>query len=653
MIPTTKKVDYRKFNNETLKVKKDVPVFNTVSQSENKMKIWQYQNLWNNLRPARDKRERAIRYVLGNQYSDYITDEYGRKVTEAEHIMSQGKVPIVHNLIAGQINTVAGQFRSNQTEPSCIARDRDEAKLGEMMSIAIQYAYQTNKLWELDAETLKEFLYSGIAVQRIGYTWNKLKQRMAEKVDFITLPRLFFNGDIEDPRGGDFTVVGEILDMKLADIISTFCAGDRAKALEISKLYNTYDATKIQSAYHGLTRDRIKNLSFFIPEPGKCRVICAWELESKERLRVHDTLNGETFITELDEYKAIDEQNKQRIAEATAQGVAPDNVPLMEYQWFLDQYWYVRYMTPTGETLFEMETPYTHKDHPYTIKIKMIDGQNYSFVDGLIELNRGINRLATLVDFIVSSGPKATMVFPEEALGSMNKEQITQQYSMPGGVIFAKLKDMEHMPQVLSSNATNVGAYELLNLYMNSMKEVSGVFGAIQGREAQSGTPAAMYAQQAQQSATNLLDLLDSFKSFREDRDLKLMKTIQQYYDEPMYLNLAGSDYSEEAKFYDPEKIRDTEFDLVINESANTPAFRNVNNSLLMELFKVQAIGVKELLKAGNFAFGDKLLELISEQEAAMQQGQQPPGIPPELQQQIAAGQDPRAAQLIGQMQMQ
>ena len=72
-----------------------------------------------------------------------------------------------------------------------------------------------------------------------------------------------------------------------------------------------------------------------------------------------------------------------------------------------------------------------------------------------------------------------------------------------------------------------------------------------------------------------------------------------------------------------------------------------------MELFKVQAIGVKELLKAGNFAFGDKLLELISEQEAAMQQGQIPPEIPADIQQQIAQGQNPQAAALMQQMQQE
>jgi len=645
--------DYRKMNLQTIGSKKKRELDSVVSDTTNNMaKLWKYSQLWSNLAPARLKRERAVRYMIGDQYSDKIKDEYGRWKTEGEHIMEQGKVPISNNLIGGQVTTVIGQFLANQTEPSCIARDRDEAKLGEMMSIAIQYSYQTNKLWELDAETLREFLCSGFSAQKIGYRWNKLKQRMTECVDYVTLPRFFFNGDIEDPRGGDFTVVGEILDMKLSDIISQFCAGDREKALKISKLYNTVDEEAVFSAYHSMTRDSKKNLSFFLPDNrSRCRVICAWEMESKERLRVHDYLNGEVFITELEDINKIDRQNSQRIAEAMSQGVARENVPLMEYQWFLDQFWYVRYLTPTGEVLFEMETPYKHKDHPYVVKVQMVDGESYSFVDGLIELNRGINRLATLIDFIISSSPKGLMIFPEEALGAMNKNEIIQQYSMPGGVVFAKLKGLENnqMPQIISQNASSVGSYELLNLYMSSMKDVSGVYGAMQGQAPLSGTPAAMYAQQAQQSATNLLYILEKFKAFRQDRDMKLMQTIQQYYDEPMFINLAGSDYSEEAKWYNPEKIRNTEFDLVINEAANTPAFRNINNGMLLDMFKMQAIGVKQLLKAGNFAFGDKLLELISEQESAMQQGKEVPQASPELQQQIQGGMNPQSAQLIQQ----
>jgi len=494
--------DFRRLNKKTIGYTKEVAQFNSVSSDDNKFKIWKYSNLWSNLSEARKKRERAIRYAIGDQYSDMIKDEFGLSKTEGQHIMDQGKVPISHNLIAGQVNTVIGQFRQNQTEPSCIARDRDEAKLGEMMSIAIQYAYQTNKLWELDAQTLREFLMSGVAIQKVGYRWNKTKQRMSEHIDFVTLPRFFFNGDIEDPRGGDFTCMGEILDMKLADILSNFCAGDRAKAVKISKYYNEIDEHTIVSAYSALTRNKTQHLSFFVPANRDiCRVICAWELESKERLRVHDTLNGKVFLTELDDLKEVENQNAQRIREAQAQGVMAEDVPLMEYQWFLDQYWYVRYLTPTGEVLFEMETPYKHKDHPYTVKIQMIDGQNFSFVDSILELNRGVNRLATLIDFMVSAAPKGLMIFPEEALASMSKEDIIQQYSMPGGVVFAKLKGLDAgmMPQIISQNASNVGAYELLNLYMTSMKEVSGVYGAIQGQTAQAGTPASMYAQQAQQ----------------------------------------------------------------------------------------------------------------------------------------------------------
>jgi len=650
------KTDYRKFNLNTLTEKRKVePLkFDTLEQSDNVARIFRYSRLWNDLAPARKKRQRAVAYGFGDQYSDVIIDETGHRVTEGQHIMNQGKVPIANNLIRGQVKTVIGQFRSNQTEPGCVARDRDEAKLGEMMSIAVQCSYQSNKLWELDARTLQEYLHSGVAIQKVGYSWDFSRQIMSEKVDFVTLPRFFFNGDIEDPRGGDFTVMGEILDWSLSDIISNLCSGDREKALRVSKMYNnSNNQNDIYSAYQPLSKRKIENLSFFLPtDRSKCRVICAWEFESKERLKVHDYLTGKPYISELEDAPAIDEINKTRIKEAVAQGVLPEDVALIEYEWFLDKFWYVRYMTPLGEILYEAETPFNHKKPPYIIKIDMFDGENHSFVDDLIELNRGINRLSTLIDFIISASPKGTFIIPQECLGEMNKEEIIEQYQTPGGVVVIKTKGLtkEQLPYTVSQNATNVGAYELLNLYMSSMKDVSGVYGALQGKEANANAPAALYAQQSQQSSVNLLDLMETFKSFREDRDIILMQTIQQYWTTERYMNVTGTSYNEESKWWNPEKIRDVQFDLAISESASTPAFRTVNNGLLLDFFKAQAIGIKEVLKVGEFPFGDKLLEILDAQEKELQQtGQVTTEVPPEIQQQIADGQDPSASAMINQ----
>lgn len=120
---------------------------------------------------------------------------------------------------------------------------------------------------------------------------------------------------------------------------------------------------------------------------------------------------------------------------------------------------------------------------------------------------------------------------------------------------------------------------------MRLFEDISGVHGAIQGKAAQSGTPASLYAQQIQYSSTNLLDLFESFKTFREDRDIKIMKTIQQFYSDNRYLNLAGNNYGKEISTYTPEEVRNTEFDLSIAETLSTPALRMASNEFLMVRF--------------------------------------------------------------------
>jgi hypothetical protein len=46
------------------------------------------------------------------------------------------------------------------------------------------------------------------------------------------------------------------------------------------------------------------------------------------------------------------------------------------------------------------------------------------------------------------------------------------------------------------------------------------------------------------------------------------------------------------------------------------------------------------MLENGDFPFGDKLLQSIQAQQAQLQQGQQPSGVPPELAQQVQQSAD-------------
>ena len=88
------------------------------------------------------------------------------------------------------------------------------------MSAAVQYAYQHNRLQELDSRTLEEFLISGICFQKIGYGYRRGKTDVW--VDEVNPNRIFFNA-MEDSRHWDCTLIGELHDMTIAEVISRFC----------------------------------------------------------------------------------------------------------------------------------------------------------------------------------------------------------------------------------------------------------------------------------------------------------------------------------------------------------------------------------------------------------------------------------------------
>ncbi len=569
------------------------------------------RHCWENLEEFRRNRRRCRRYTYGNQWGDTIYDPDQRAyTTEEQYITRQGKVPLKNNLIRQLVKSVLGQFRNNQVQPVCVARDRNEQKTGEMMSIALQYNYQLNRMDEIDARALEEFLISGLAVARTNFGWKTGRDKVDVWTDLVNPNRLFFDSLMQDTRHWDCNLVGEIHDMQLDDVVSAF-ATSSTHAQQIRSLYHHTDG--LNRVGTALSADRVENLTFFTNTDGLCRVIEVWRRESKPRIKCHDLLKGEYYKVEEHELAEIERTNRQRIAEAAHDGVPPEQVPTIETEWFVDRYWYFRYLTPDGEVLQEGESPFWHKEHPYSFKLyPFVDGQVHSFVADVIDQQRYINRLITLIDFIMGASAKGVLIFPEEAVPEgMTLEQVADEWTRYNGVILCKSKPGVAMPQQISTNATNVGAFELLNIQLQLLSDISGVHGAGQGREALSGTSGTLYAQQSANAATNLLDLLATFRCFREERDTKCMKLIQQYYTQPRYINIAGNNYGEESRNFDPEQVRNTEFDLTIADGNTTPAYRLMADQFLLELFKAGQIDVEMLLANGSFPFADQLLQEI------------------------------------------
>lgn len=601
-------------------------LLDSVGREDNLRLLDKCARMYDALATFREKRERCWRYAVGDQWSDKIVDPddpQHRLVTEGEYIKRQGKLPLKNNVITPLIKSTLGIYRGNKKEPIAICRDRDEAKLGDMMSIALQYVYQCNQMDELNARELQESLSSAMFLAYVGYEWNDDRKRYEVFCRNEDQNRVFFNGDVDDPRFRDLTTIGFIRDMDIDALVQKF-AGSRLDAERIRNEYKYVDQF-LQNYLESLdTRKRVT--SFYVPQnTAKCRVIEVWTKETKERLRCHDVMNGEVFVCECDEKAEIDRINAERKAQYVAQGMSEEDAPLIVDEWFIDRYWYVRYLSPLGEVICEKRSPFTHGSHPYVLKVyPMIGGESHSFVDEIIDQQRYVNRYITMMDYITGASAKGMLLIPDGSLpDNMDVKDLMREWSKPDSAMVYKWKAGMPTPTHISASGVQSSHIEMLNIQLKMLEDISGVHAAMQGQAPNSGTPSSLYAMQAQNSSNNLTDFISWFDTCVSDRDYKILKTIQQYFNEYEYISIAGHDYEEESKWYDPERIKNSEFDITISEATATPAYRNVLNDFLMQMFQSGAIDAKMLMENVNMPFAPKLLEAIKKREEEQMQMQQ------------------------------
>jgi hypothetical protein len=590
-------------------------------------------NAWTALDGFRRMAQRNKRFVFGDQLGDYVQTECGR-MTERQSIVKQGATPHQNNRLRGIVRSVTGIFQQQQTEPVCIARDRDEQQLGETMSQALQYVYQLNRLWGLDGNNLQYFLISGVSAFRSYFGWKNGKADVW--TDIVNPNHFFFDPHMQDPRHTDCYLVGQIYDTGLHDVQAMFSNGDRRRARQIAELYGNIDRETVQSVmWDSLIDDRKQFLDFLIPdEPvSRCRVIEVWRKESKERLLVHDTLTGDYYKTELSDEAVLEAENVRRAMELAAAGAAPEDLRPITWEWFVDNYWYYYFLTPLGTVLQEGETPYRHESHPFTFRIyPFYDSRVFPFVSDFIDQQKYINSLIQLQEFIVRASAKGVLMVHEDSIpDGMSPSDFADNWARYNGQIVYTGKPGVPPPQQIVGSAQHLGVSEMLNIQLRLLEDISTVQGALQGKSPAAGTPAALYMQQTQNATTSLVELFEAYRELREERDMKNMKLIQQYYTEPRYINISGRAATNAAVFYDPAKVNNAEFDLAIVESASTPAYRMITNEWLMQLYQLDKQGritVDDLLEMGSFPFADKLRQTLAARDEKMAQGQQQTGTP-------------------------
>lgn len=608
--------------------------------------LMEAQHYWNQMDDFRHDRERNKRYTYGFQWDDVICVD-GKKMSEEDYIKAQGNVPLKNNLIRRLVRNVLGVYRSQLKEPTCTARDRDEQKLGETMSTILQCNMQLNRMNEVNARSMEEFLISGFIVHRKSYGWRNGKEDCW--TDYVQPNNFFIDNNMRDFRGWDVTCLGEVHDVSFGQLCEQF-AHTPQEYRRLKEIYKWAARREYIASYaERFGYSRLENYDFLLTsEPGRCRVIEVWRKEQKPRYRCHDYQNGDIFKIEVSDYEEqVAQVNRERMQMAKEAGMPDDEVPLIKATWFVDDYWYFYYLSPFGDILREGETPFEHGSHPYVFKAyPFIDGEIHSFVADVIDQQRYTNRLITLYDWIMRASAKGVLLMPEDCLpDGVSMEDIAESWAEFNGIIVYKPSPSRQIPQQVANNSTNIGITELLNLQLKFFEDISGVNGALQGKPGFSGQSASMYNQQVQNSTMSLLDMLECFSQFTIDGAYKDVKNMQQFYDTKRVFNIAGKSGAQIE--YDPKKIRDVEFDLSITESTSTPAYRQLANDWLMQLWQAQAISVEQLLEFGDFPFADELLQSIKSQKEQIEQGGMPEAISPQLMQQAQQGANMQAVNML------
>ncbi len=411
-------------------------------------------NAWNNAADFRARRLRYLRFAYGNQWLDPA--EQNPRLSEARAAIKSGTEPVTNNLIRPLLKTIVGRFRADNTK-----------------SYPKKYPGDINLLSELDARALEEYLISGCAIQRVAPDTRAGVESIY--VDNINPSHLFINS-YADPRGSDITLIGVLHDMSIAEIITRFGRRDSRRIARIAKCYKdlaSAGASPMRHLGNGISESAG---DFFIPAPGRHRVIEMWTL---------DVVTRPKSATDI----------------ATR--------------------WTCRWLTPDGHILHR--TVSSSGTHPFAVKLyPLTDGAVHPFVEDLIDQQKSVNRLVSMINRMVAHSAKGVLTFPLDQLPSnYSLADIAELWASFDGIIPIKHSGGTQ-PQQLIDNNVGQGVANILNIQMQLFQDISGVSTALMARDP-GNAGSSLYHAQTENAVIALADILHSFSSFIDQRD-RLLK---------------------------------------------------------------------------------------------------------------------------------
>lgn len=599
--------------------------------------------VWNNMDDFRQSRARGIRFAYGDQWGDMITVN-GKTMTYRQYLMDRGNVVLQNNLIKNRVESIVGGLVRERMEPVCHAIDRDEQQYGELMTATLQANCEKNVMPELYKQLMRETCYGGISCAYESYDdYSGPNRRLDSWTSFINPNMLILESGGVDPRHWDITLIGRMFYGSFEEICARFArnSGDYAILKDIygnqSSVFRTEEVRDFNDKF-----DDGQLVFMRSDDPTRCYVCEVWTKETKARIRLWDQNAGREEIIDADDAvyrKEIREENRRRRALGLKSGFSEDEIGYIvgdgygqdateRNGFFMDTFWYCRMLAPDGTVLWEGESPYADRSHPFSLLVfPFADGKASGYLNDLIDQNLAINRAAILHDWLLRAQSKGVTVVPKAVVpDDVTYEEFARSWTEIDDMVFIDLKPGQEglMPKTFFGAAQTFDVASLISTYANLMDKGSPANDAFLGQSPKSGTSGALYAQMTANANTSIAALMESFHKFIESILNRKLKNIAMFYDTERYRSIAGQiDGILDNPNLNLNDVGDIEYDLTIKESNNTPIARTIVNQDAKEFLFNGFISFEEYLEIADVPYADKILQGRQAREAEMQAAQQ------------------------------
>lgn len=616
--------------------------------------LMHFRNLWNNLEEFRTQRARAFRFAYGDQWGDII--EYnGRQMTERQYLRMTGNTVLQTNQVQDKVATMEGVLTKESLEPVCNAIDKDEQQYGEMVTNGLQSNCYKNRIDELSIDWMREACLGGLMAAYESWDDTSGSDGTLDSwTSYVNPNDLIFDARMNDSRFWDISSVGRMLRMDYGKLCARFARSPHDIAIlediynSQSKLYSTTSLIDYQDR-HDLDEVEFMHDS----DSSVCMVLEAWTKEVKPRIRLHDLNSGTETIIDMDdnaERSRVRAENQRRKREGQKLGWRDNEIPYIEGDgygdsgFFIDEFWYCRFLATDGTILWEGESPLPDRGQPFTIRtVPHTDGKIQGYLYPMIDHNIIMNRAVILHDWLLRTNAKGVTVVPKQILGDMTPEEFANSWTSIDDMVFIDVKPGSEnlMPKVFYGNAQQFDVAKYLDTFARMGDQSTAVTEALQGKTPFAGASGSLYAQMTANSSTAIAALLKKIHNFLEEVHIKKMKNLITYYTPERWEKIVGN----MEDVFDNNNMRlnevaQIEYDLRIKESTETPVFRELAENDAKEFMMNNLISFDEYAMISKRPWIERIrqhrqartAEMEAMQEnAGMSVQQAPPTVQPQM----------------------